>query len=81
MATNQPIVASDINTRYLAGGTWRARRNTRKPSSETGPKRETKRKRLGNSKQRGLYKSAHGHKSNEYGALCVRADILNKRTV
>lgn len=42
--------------------------------------REAKRSKLGNSKQRAIYKSAHGYKDNEYGMLCARADALNKRT-
>jgi hypothetical protein len=41
--------------------------------------REAKRTKLGNSKQRAIYKSAHGYKSPEYSMLCARADALNKR--
>lgn len=48
-------------------------------STETGPQREAKRSRLGNSKQRAIYKSAKGHLHNEYSALCKRADKINNR--
>jgi hypothetical protein len=44
-----------------------------------GQGREAKRSRLGNSKQRAIYRSAHAYKSRNYRALCIKADKLNKQ--
>ncbi len=61
---------------------WQPRTlRTGRGSSETGPRREAKRSRLGSTADRALYKSAKGHKANKgrYVQLCDRADSLNKR--
>lgn len=42
--------------------------------------REGKRSRLGNSKQRALYKSAKAYKHKDYSHLCQKADRLNNRS-
>ncbi len=75
----QVEVGTDVYARYLTGGHWKANRNTRTPSSETGEKRKAKRSRLGNATLRKIYIHAKGYKHPEYRALCHRADLLTRR--
>lgn len=39
--------------------------------------RKAKREQLGNSRDRAIYKSAHGYKNPRWGVLCRIADLLN----
>jgi hypothetical protein len=68
---------TDVLTRYLVGGQWRANGNSRNPSSEAGEKRKAKRARLGNAKMRKLYIHPHAPMFGEYSSLCAKADGLN----
>lgn len=54
-------------------------RSMRKSKNGMDGSRKAKRTRLGNSKQRSIYISAHGYMHPEYGAICRRADKLNGR--
>lgn len=61
---------------------WRPRSMRRKGKGKTvavgdANSRKAKRTRLGNAKQRYLYKSAKGHKHPDYSRLCRVADKLN----
>lgn len=78
---NEIRVPNDVIPRYMSMSTWKAqiRKSLSKGSSETGARRQQKRSRLGNGKDRALYKSAKAARHPKYGRLCARADALNGR--